>query len=94
MKSRRDLSEFEFRVLLAAHATRGDVWKIRDELGSGGAAKGDIKKTKATLDRLKGDKLLEQVDEVYRLTESGRSTAHEAVERLRHFLKYASETLR
>ncbi len=94
MQRRRNLSEFELRVLLAVEATRGDVWKIRDELRRSGVAKGDTDKAKDVLERLGGDKLVGRVDDGYRLTETGRSAAHEAVERLRHFLNYASETLR
>jgi predicted transcriptional regulator len=93
MSGRSDLSEFELRVLLAVQATQGDVWKVRDELADGGVAPRDRDQTNKALTKLSNDNLVERADDGYRLTRTGRSAAHEAVERLRQLLRYASKTL-
>jgi predicted transcriptional regulator len=96
VRTHTELTEIEFRVLLAVEAARGDAGKARDELKKGGLSKLPFGVPKTTLTSLKKRGLIRSSDDrnYHLVTDSGRQTCRDKIKRLRELIEYAEKTLR
>jgi hypothetical protein len=93
----QELTEAEFRLLLALDAARGDLTEVGDQLRTGGLSELPSKAAKKKiLESLETKRLIKGSEdrEYYALTDGGRQACREKVNALGELIEYARKTLR